>query len=229
MTQQFGFLFSNSVEFHTFYCFIFIYCVAALVMTLNVYFSPCLQKDCKTFLTRIKTSDSPVLYKGAQLWFFFSFMLPTRVFIMSSIIQSLSFRFIVGATILSGLPVIRTVLLAWFFILSENMSVGFFYHNSSRFKRVFDLFCGGSDMVLLFLGNTGSTALREFIKAVKAVGVGSVGVLIEDFAANVYSFGDAHLQKIYNPNLDFNQTWKGTKAGLNDSLPLRNAVKYFWK
>ena len=173
MTQQFGFLFSNSVEFHTFYCFIFIYCVAALVMTLNVYFSPCLQKDCKTFLTRIKTSDSPVLYKGAQLWFFFSFMLPTRVFIMSSIIQSLSFPFIVGATILSGLPVIRTVLLAWFFILSENMSVGFFYHNSSRFKRVFDLFCGGSDMVLLFLGNTGSTALREFIQAVKAVGVGS--------------------------------------------------------
>ena len=84
-------------------------------------------------------------------------------------------------------------------------------------------------MVLLFLGNTGSTALRQAVKSVQAVGVGSAGVLIEDFAANVYSYGDASFQKMHDPHLDFNKTWKGTKVGLNDSLPLRNAVKYSWK
>jgi len=141
--------------------------------------------------------------------------------------ESLSFPLIVGATILSGLPIVRTGLLLWFSLLSENITLGFFYHNSPRFKSVFDLFCGGSDMVLLFLGNTGSTALRQAM--IQAVGVGSAGILIEDFVANVYSYGDAYFQKVIDPNLDFNKTWKGTKADLNDCLPLRNAVKYFWK
>ena len=226
---QFNFLISNGVQFNIFYCFIFLCCVTALGIALNVYFSQSLYKDCKAFFTRIKTADTPLLYKAAQVWFFCSFMLPTRVLVLSPIIEAISFPIIVGATIFSGLPVMRTGLLLWFGLLSENMTVGFFYHSSPGFKRVLDLSCGGSDMVFLFLGSTGSNAVRHSVKGVKAVGVGSAGVLIEDFAANAYSYADATFQKMHNPNLDFNQTWKATKAGLNESLPLRNAVKYFWK
>lgn len=222
----FAYLTHNGIPHGSLYCNFTITVVSILFIGLSIAFSSDLQANCRVFLTRVKGTDNSLFFKASQVSFFFSFMLPTRVFLLSPLVQSVSFFLVVFGTLCAGVPIVRMSLLAWFFLCSENLTLGFFYHRSAIFKTHLDSLCGGADLVLFFLGNTGTIAYRESIKGLKALGTASGAIMLEDLAINVYSFGDAHLQRTMNPAIDFNTAWKTTKADLAKSLPLRGLKSF---
>ena len=208
------------------YSFLFFLFVISITLLLDSK----LQSQCGIFWTRLK--EQPLWLKPWHASFFLFMMLPTRVFCLQPWILHVAAPGTFCVVFALSYPPVAICFFLWASLLLENIVLGVIYHNTSLGKKYVDTVCLGADMVLYFLGNTGSVSRTVSKRALQGGALASGCVLVEKVAIDVVTFAETSLEQSYHAgdkDYDFNANWNTKKQQTYLKAPFQNMVSYINK
>ena len=131
---------------------VFLFYSGAILLTIALDAE--LQKQCTMYWSRVK--QKPLWVRCWHMPFFISVMLPTRVFCLQPWIMHVAAPGTFVAVFALSKPVVALSFLLWVGLIVENIALGIVYHKTVLGKKYLDTLGLGSDMILYFLGNTGT-------------------------------------------------------------------------
>ena len=113
----------------------------------------------------------------------------------------------------------------WIGLIFDNALLRVLYHKWPFFKKSFDSFCYGEDIVFAFFGLTGSAASRMTYKAAKGFLTAGGVIIAEHLVADSYGYAKAALKKAENPSIDFGAEWGKHSENLREYMPAHAFTK----
>lgn len=208
--------------------FFYVVCLWTGGIFLTIALDSELQKQCQVFWTRIK--HTPFWLKCWHMSFFMTVMLPTRVFCLQPWILHVAAPGTFCVVFALSYPVVAICFFMWIGLLMENIMLGVLYHKSVLGKKYIDTVALGPDMVLYFLGNTGSIPFALSKHALRGSVAASGAVLAEKALIDAYTYGETYLEEIKHiekgGEYDFNKNWNMKKNSSYDKAIFQNLVSY---
>ena len=111
----------------------------------------------------------------------------------------------------------------------ENITLGIVYHNTVLGKRYLDTIGLGPDMILYFLGNTGTVPFALSKRVLQGSMSASGSIIVEKVIIDACTFGDTLLEESRHKGpetYDFNKNWNMKKNSSYDKAIFQNLVAY---
>ena len=111
----------------------------------------------------------------------------------------------------------------------ENITLGIVYHNTVLGKRYLDTIGLGPDMILYFLGNTGTVSFALSKRVLQGSMSASGSIIAEKVIIDVYTYGETWLEESTHngaERYDFNENWNMKKNSSYDKAIFQNLVAY---
>ena len=204
-------------------------CLWTAAILLTIALDSELQQQCKIYWSRLK--HKPVWVQCWHLSFFIFVMLPTRVFCLQPWVMYVAAPGTFLVVFALGNPVVAIFFFSWVGLILENIMLGIIYHKSVYGKKYVDTIGLGPDMILYFLGNTGTVPLALSRRVFTGTVAASGGVLAEKALIDVYTFGETYMEKTFHDhaghgNYDFNKNWNLKKNSSYDRAVFQNLAAY---
>ena len=186
-----------------------------------------LQHQCTMYWSRAK--EKPFWLRCWHISFFTSVMLPTRVFCLQPWIMYVAAPGTFCAAFALSNPVVGLSFLLWVGLIMENITLGIVYHNTVLGKRYLDTIGLGPDMILYFLGNTGTVPFALSKRVLQGSMSASGSIIVEKVIIDACTFGDTLLEESRHKGpetYDFNKNWNMKKNSSYDKAIFQNLVAY---
>ena len=184
-----------------------------------------IQQNSSNFFKRLKDSNEPFYRKIVKVIFFFNFMIPSALLCVNPLMERLVYPVSVICVLTWTYKPIFVIFIFWIGLIFDNALLGVLYHKWPFFKKSFDSFCYGEDIVFAFFGNTGSAASRMTYKAAKGFLTAGGVIIAEHLVADSYGYAKAALKKAENPSIDFGAEWDKHSENFRDYMPAHAFTK----